>query len=131
MDYKIIFSDNSIWKGGHYTNSKWNEIPTDKAIKKIEYNIGFGKPTIILENYEAYNHLIEINFGMFKDGLKKGIARIMLLTKKGQDTTKIIYDFELGKIFLKEAEFGKEYYGKPTKGWKKGIEGLKPKTQII
>ena len=59
--YNIIFKDQTIFKGGDISDSKWNDIP-DKEIKEIHYF--FEDKKIVLSKFQSYNHLIEkVNFG--------------------------------------------------------------------
>lgn len=105
-------------------NSHWNEMP-NKPIKKLEYQI--GDKTIILENYHAYNHLVERTQFINRDGMK---LKLFLMAKKDNNVLILIYDLSKNKLSYDAKEFGKEYYGKPTTGWKEGIIGEKPKTII-
>ena len=54
--YNIEFYDNTTFKGGDFKDSLWNKIP-GKPIKKLTYKV--GKHEVILEGYDAYNHLLE------------------------------------------------------------------------
>lgn len=113
--YTLTFQNGECWIGGEPDNSKWNEIP-DKPIKKIEYKISDNE--IIFENYDAYNHLVE-RIKTF-DGRNK-IIKIYVMAKK--DTSAYIFEFDLFKreVISRIANFGNEYYGKATTGWKTGI----------
>lgn len=123
--YKIIFIDNTIFIGGNPDNSKWNLMPL-KPIKCLEYNL--GKKQLRLEGYEAYNHLVERIVVL---GRGKRINKVILMAKKEENILKIIFDFVENKIKYDVADFGKEYKGQATTGWKKGIIGENPKCQII
>ncbi len=114
--YIIYFEDETIFKGGNIRETKWNLMP-NKAIKKIECSIG-GK-TIVLENYEAYNLFYEkqvfINKGL------SGITKFVIMGKKDNNVIRIIFNFIKQKCFYDGKEFGKEWRGKPTIGWKEGL----------
>lgn len=118
--YKIIFEDNSEFLGGDFENSRWKEIP-NKPIKKIEYPL--INKLVILENFQAYNHLIEKIQSI--DG-RKYITKIFLIGKKDNEVTIIQCDFLKKDLTTYKKLFGKEYYGKSTIGWKLGLEGKNP-----
>ena len=122
--YKITFSDGEIWQGGSIENSKWNEMPI-KPIQSLNYTL--SNKIIILENYEAYNHLIERIYTL--DG-RQYTTKIILLAKKENNVFKFEFDFLKRKINFDILTFGKEYYGRSTSGWKQGIKGI-PNYKII
>lgn len=113
--YKVFFDDETIFDGGHYTNSKWNEMP-NKTIKKLEYTL-FNK-TIILKGFESYNHIVEHSY-LSKTGSKK-ILKVILMGKVDQKVYQFIYDFEKHCVLSKIKNFGQEFRMKKTTGWKKG-----------
>lgn len=123
--YKITFLDGIIFEGGNPENSKWLFSP-NKPIQKLEYK--FLGSLITLENYEAYNHLVERV--AFLQGKGQRITKVILMVKKGNDVMKLIYDLKRGQIYSDVALFGHEYQGKPCSGWKVGIIGRKPKASF-
>lgn len=118
--YKIKFIDGTVYTGGSPENSLWNKMP-NKPIKSLTYNI-FGK-TIIMENYECYNHVVFKFGGVF--GKTTGVNKIMLMVKQKNEVLIVNIDCIKKKITYKTACFGKEFNGKPIGGWKKGLDGLK------
>jgi len=118
--YIVYFNDNTIFNGGNVKETKWNLIP-NKPIKKIECSIG-GK-TIVLENYESYNLFNEkqliLNRGFH------GISKFYIMGKKDNNVIRIIFNFIKQKCLYDAKEFGKEWYGKPTRGWKEGLPNQK------
>ncbi|MBN1467715.1 MAG: hypothetical protein JW924_03235 [Fusobacteriaceae bacterium] len=122
--YKVYFEDGSIFEGGSPTNSKWNDM-SKKSIVKLEYAV--CNKQVIMEGYEAYNHVIEhcITVG------KAEISRLWLMVKKDTDTLIIKFDLRTGKIDYDAVDFGKEWRGKPVTGWKPGIKNGKPRTKIF
>lgn len=125
--YKIIFNDDTEFIGGEYNNSKWNEIP-NKPIKKISYNL--LNHTIIFEEYEAYNHLVE-KVQFILNNNQAAIGKIFLMAKKNNIVYTIIFDLFNKKIYQETYEFGREYYGGSTSGWKQGILSENPTYKII
>jgi len=123
--YKITFIDSSIYIGGSVKDSKWNFMPL-KPIKSLEYHI--GKQRILLSGYEKYNHLVEHTIML---GIGQRINRLILMAKKEENVLKIIFDFVKNKIKYDAADFGREYRGQSTTGWKEGIMGEKPQCQIL
>jgi hypothetical protein len=114
--YNLVFDNGECWQGGEPDHSKWNEIP-NKPIKKIEYKI--CNREVIFENYESYNHVVE-RIHTF-DGREK-IIKIYVMARKGLNVYMFIFDLFTLEIIAEIKEFGKEYYGTATSGWKKGIE---------
>jgi len=127
MNYYIQFQDGQVWQGGSIERSLWNEMPL-KPISKIEYTL--FKHTLILENYESYNHLIEKTQSLLNDNRIK-ITRIILMAKKENRVYNFIFDLSDNEIKLEINEFGQEYYGKKTSGWKEGIEDSTPTYKVI
>ena len=123
--YKITFIDNKTFEGGNITNSKWNLMPL-KPIKSLEYHLMGQK--ILLQGYEAYNHLIERTVML---GRGERINKLILMAKKEENILKLIFNFTKNKFKYDVAEFGKEYRGQSTTGWKEGIIGDKPRCQIL
>ncbi|MFH0805987.1 MAG: hypothetical protein V1901_03880 [Patescibacteria group bacterium] len=126
--YKIIFEDNTEFIGEDLQNSKWNEMP-NKKIKKIEYSL-LGK-IVILENYEAYNHLIEHSIFILANQ-KPRINRILLMAKKDNRVYIFIFNLLNKELYIeKTCDFGKEYHGGSTIGWKQGLQSEIIKYNII
>lgn len=125
--YEIIYSDGEIYRGGEPENSLWNDMPL-KPIKKIEYNL-LGH-SIIFEGYESYNHLKEMGqfFGKYN---KNRILKVYLMAKKGNIVYSFVFNLLDGMLYQETADFGKEYYGKPTIGWKEGMKDLNPTYNFI
>ena len=113
--YEIEFIDGQIWVGSSPENSGCNSMP-NKPIKEISYSL-FNQ-SFILNNYDAYNHLAERTSTL--DG-KQSITKVFLMGKKGNRVDIIVFDLQKKQIYKQIKEFGKEYYEKPTSGWKPGI----------
>lgn len=114
----ITFEDLSIWQGGEPNNSKWNEMP-NKAIKKIEYSL-FNR-TIIFENYEAYNHIVEYSTILYGNNTSR-ITKVLLIAKKGNASYIYTFDLLARECYTSSTEYGREYNNKEIIGWKKGLE---------
>lgn len=123
--YKIFYKDGTIFQGGEYYDSKWNDMPK-KPIQKLEYKLN-GK-TVIMENYSAYNHHFERISRLGKGEIH---TKVILMARKKEDVLLLIYDIRKKKFDYDVAEIGKEYNNKPVTGWKEGIKNGKPKCQII
>ena len=124
--YKIIFEDNTEFIGGTLHNSNWNKI-TNIPIKKLEYYL-LGK-VIILENFELYNHLIE-RISIINTN-QEIISKLILMGKKEETVITYTYDFIKKNGYFGSELFGREYLGKPTTGWKKGILHQNPTFKIL
>lgn len=121
MIYKILFEDGTYFEGGTWENSKWNEIP-DKPIRVIAYQ------KLILENFEAYNHLVEHVVGINQP--LEGIRKTILMVAYGKKVYKFTFDFIKKQIIKSEEEMGKEYNGTTTTGWKKGLYNRIPRATV-
>lgn len=127
MSYKITHIDNTTFIGGNPNDSKWTFI--NKPIIKWEYKL--GKKTIIFENYEAYNHVVERFQIMGSKPGQYGICRLILMVKKINQVLKVIYNFRKGRVTQEICKFGEEYRGKPHTGWKVGVINEITKIRII
>ena len=127
--YTIVFNDGEVWLGGEPQNSQWNEMPK-KPIKKIEYNL-LGH-TMIFEGYEAYNHIVErASFLLTKSNMPERISKIFVMAKKRNKIYTYLIDIFKNEIDTVCLEFGKEYYGKSTTGWKEGIQEENPTFKLL
>jgi len=127
MSYKITHIDNSTFIGGEPNDSKWTFI--NKPIIKLEYKL--GKRTIIFENYEAYNHVVERFQTIGSKPGQCGICRLILMVKKRNQVLKVIYNFRKGRVTQEICKFGEEYRGKPHINWKRGIMNGNSQVRII
>jgi len=125
MSYKVEFIDNTSFIGGDVDNSKWNEMPI-KPIKKITYF--FAGHKILLENYEAYNHVVEHTLFIQKG---TNILNPTLMVKKGNNVLKLTFDRQKSEFGYNLADWGKEWKGKAHPGWKEGIFKGKPKIEYF
>jgi len=121
--YRIIHENGNIFMGGRPTESRWNEIKG--SIKKLEYSLG-GK-TFVMENYERYNHIVEIGV-ILKAGKK--VTKIVLMGVSGNTVTAIELDLMKRIIRPYQAQIGREFNGAMTTGWKKGVSGKTAKYSI-
>jgi len=128
MLYRVRFKDGSVFDGGDdYKKTKWLEIPDDKEIQYVSFILPDGN-LLILKDYEQFNHIVEATQDVY--GSTKFIIRYQYLMAKKRNKV-ISYRitlfedkdsrFKIGDITRREYEWGKEYSGKPTTGWKKGI----------
>jgi hypothetical protein len=124
--YTIVFEDRTKFIGGEPNNSKWNDIP-NKPIAKLQYS--FGGKTIILEGYEAYNHIIKVGF-LTLNPQKPIILAVIIMALEKNKVNRIIFDFTKQKIFEDIVDFGKEYNNKSVSGWKLGITNNKSSKTI-
>ena len=127
MSYKIVHEFGEIFFGGEPDDSKWDLI--EKPIAKVEYKLGVK--TLILEGFEAYNHVVERFQIMGQKPGQNGICGLILMVKMANQVHKVMFNFRTSKVTQELVEFGKEYRGKPHSGWKKGIIGKKPTVKII
>lgn len=81
--FTIVFDDNTTFLGGSsFFETKWTEIPQDKKIRSIFYNIPFGD-VLCLSGYDKYYHMIEGTNDL--NGQKRGqliIHSVRLMAKK-------------------------------------------------
>jgi len=122
--YKIIFEDNSIFKGKP-EHSKWNNMP-DKAIKRIEYT--YKNSTVVLEGYEQYCHIVKKGSALI--GNFNGIMKIILIARTKKESQLYIWDLIKGEFSTATTEIDKEYNNRKVTSWKKGISALKPTYKI-
>jgi len=122
--YKIYFEDNSIFESSS-DKSEWNKMPS-KSIVKIEYK--FENNTVLLEGFEAYNHVVEKIQFINKQG--QYITKIILMGKHNTQVYQIIFDFQHKRAYQKITKENEEYNENKITGWKKGI-GNKPIIRLL
>lgn len=135
--FSIIFNDGTCFVGkDNYFNTGWREAPI-KQIKRIFFRLPDGV-YLMVEDFEKYNYFIEGTVDWMRIGGKKGIEKInqnipkieyfyIMGLKKGIVTSYRITMFEgeagkdkfkKGDITRREYQFGKEWNGGETTGWK-------------
>ena len=118
MLFEAVYLDNSKSYGGSLADSKWNDI--HEPIKRLTINLGCKH--LILEGYDAYNHLIEKAVGLI--GKVNQITKQVLFAKKGDKVYVFMVDFTNNcKLVQSVWDFGIEFNNKPTSGWKEGVSG--------
>lgn len=124
-EFKLTFEDNEEYKG-QSLNKDWGNAPS-KKIK--EFVFSFAGVTILLKNYNRYNHLFET---MAILGGKKGITKFLIMGVKDKTTDIFEYNIVEKKFYRKVSEIGKEYRDKElTIGWKDGIKNGKAEFHYV
>jgi hypothetical protein len=131
--FTVKFTDNTIFEGGNsLNNSKWNDIP-NKDILCLEYFVD-DNSSIVLSGFEEYNHLVEVTqnvYGPKGTNLQRKLENIYLMGRKGDKITSYRISlkgdsgsdkYHKGDITKRISDLGKEFRGKPTINWKKGIK---------
>ena len=128
--YKVFFADGTTWDGGHYTNSKWFDMP-DKEITKIEYSL--TEQTLVLEGFESYGHIVgRIDGVNFKF---KGIGYVIIMGKWKHKVWQTEFNFIKGLIIKRVVNYGEENNGRQDTSWHNGkwekniTPKMKPKIQ--
>jgi len=57
--FQAVLVDGSTFVGGTLSNTKWLEIPTEKAIRTLLYSLPSGD-YLVLTNYDNYYQYIEV-----------------------------------------------------------------------
>ena len=70
--FKIIFEDNTEFLGGTLSDSKWDQIPTDKRIQTLCYYL--PEKTIKLQGYDRYYHQVVRHY--FLNSERRGETQI-------------------------------------------------------
>ena len=84
----LVFADNSIFQGGDYNKTKWNEIPQNKKIKRIFYSLPNGSDCLCLDGYDTYFNMIECTTDL--NGIDSGKVKIEFAYIMGKKEDKII-----------------------------------------
>ena len=117
----IKFQDGELIQG-----KGWGDLP-NKPIKRITVQIKDKK--IILENFEAYNHLIEKCLLII--GNQTFIRSRYFMGRIGNNVKVIHYNFLTDECREYTAPYGQEYQGRASTGWKLGIFDSTSNSQII
>ena len=100
--YKIIFEDNSIFKGGEPNNSKWDDIP-NKAIKRIEYT--YKNKKVVMGGFIKYCHIVKKGSALI--GNFNGIMQVILMARSEKGTMLFIWDLIKGEFSTATTEIDK------------------------
>jgi hypothetical protein len=134
--FQVVFQDGTTYLGGNsYFETKWKDMP-DKPIKQISFSLPDNN-IIILHDYEAYNHIIEVTQDIYSgsnnsQNMGKVIPRFQYFMGRMGDKVlsyrvtlkqpvKDSGKYQLGDITRRVYEYGKEYDNQATQGWKRGI----------
>ena len=110
-------------------NVPWLSLPNE-PIKKLKYV--FNDKTIILEDYESYNHLVKIAYDFMGGNTTiKTVKAIYLMGRKGEEVQGINLNLMDGTITEYTAPYTQEYNGRPSTGWKLGVLDLTPQYKIV
>jgi len=107
-------------------NVPWLSLPNE-PIKKLKYV--FNDKSIILEDYESYNHLVEKVYNLMMGNTF--IRAVYLLGKRGEEVQGIKINLLDESVIEYTAPYTQEYNGRPSTGWKSGVLDLKPSYKII
>ena len=107
-------------------NVPWLSLPNE-PIKRLKYI--FNDKTIILEDYESYNHLVERVYNFI--GGSTSIRAVYLLGRKREEVQGIKLNLMDGTITEYTAPYTQEYNGRPSTGWKLGVLDLTPQYKIV
>lgn len=97
-------------------DSPWLSMPPE-PIQRVKYV--FQGKTVMMEGYEAYNHLVERYYALIGEG--KGIRAIYLMGMSGKNVDVLSLNVITGHIKQERTLIGQEYNGRPSTGWKSGI----------
>lgn len=135
--YKITLDDNSEIICEDSTKSNWNEIPEDRKIKAIHYNL-LGV-NCYLEGFESYNHVIYKESIIIRNTKSPAcvdrIYKIVIGGKWENRIYKAVYDYKAKQYYtqievidsgslLYPSLSSKDSLLKQT-GWKKGKFDIK------
>lgn len=124
--YKVYLANNKVFLGGSPNDSRWVQIP-DIPIVKLEYTL--AQKTMVMEGFEAYNHVIEIPTFLFHKG--GFISKVAVMAKMKNKVYVITYNFMKRIVTNETKEFGTEWNGGASKGWKAGVPKTSPIFKII
>lgn len=117
----VKFTDGELIQG-----RGWLDLP-NKDIQKVKLQV--ETKTVIMEGYESYNYLnIRSYITMGGQGL---IQRQALLGRKGDEVRIICFNLNKKTYSNSITEFGKEFKGRPSTGWKTGIPHETPQYKIL
>lgn len=111
-----------------YHSTWWGDEIFNGGLEKLEFFLPM-KHVITLAGMEQYNFFVEAT-----QGLGGGNPKIEAFWFLGKiPGTKIVESWRIsnGKIVRDRKIFGKEWGGTPTRGWKMGLVGPAPISQIM
>lgn len=117
----IKFNDGELIQG-----KSWKDLP-NKPIKRIKVHL--GSKTLLLENYESYNFLIEKVYNIL--GGNQFVRSIYIIGRKNDKIEGIRANYLNKTIQRFTSTFGQEYNGKPSTGWKCGVTNQNPQYKVI
>ena len=108
-------------------DSLWSSLP-DKPIHTLEYTLPNANDSLKLSGYEEYLHMIEAVIPMGRNAI---IENVYLMGRIGNLVTSYritilqqreVGRYKIGDITVRTLSKGKEYRGKATAGWRKGVK---------
>lgn len=107
---------------------RWGDEEFNRPIEELQFHLPRER-FIVLKGYEAYNFFVEATQSVSVINPVKLHAFYFLGKLPGEDKV-VMWRIDKEKISFKEANYGYEYNGTATRGWKTGLAG-KPFTQIF
>ena len=123
MLYTITYESGEIFEGGSLEDSKWNNIIN--PIKELIYF--FPNKTLILKNYDSYNHLCFRKFNILTKNTE--ITSILLIAQHKKTVS--YFSYNLRTKTLKQELKEKSDENIKYAGWKDGIYNQTAHYQII
>lgn len=112
-----------------HTNPGWDSEVFNRKIERIEFFLPTGHK-IILSGMEAYNFFVEATQAFSRHGGAR-IEAFWLCGKLPAASEVEMWRIGQGKVIRQRKAWGQEWGGGPTRGWKLGMVGSSPVSQII
>lgn len=123
LSYEILFKDEETYSAKSL-DGMWT-IPPQKPIKSLKYF--FNDKFLVMEGYEAYNHLIE---KISIQGSRNMVTQIILMGRNHDSTDLIMFDFKRKKILKETVDIGYEYGKQILNGWREGVVGERGRVDV-
>ena len=123
--YELILADWTRYQGVDIAEPKWRDAP-EEAIRLFKLTLPSGD-FLSLCGYEEYNFFIEVVQGIYGN-TERHITFMYVMGKRDNQVTSYriaLGDFgqyKKGDTTVRVFPVGKEYDGKPTLGWHKGVK---------
>jgi len=107
----------------------WDSEVFNRKIERIEFFLPTGHK-IILSGMEAYNFFVEATQAFSRHGGAR-LEAFWLCGKLPAASEVEMWRIGQGKVIRQRKAWGQEWGGGPTRGWKLGMVGSSPVSQII
>lgn len=127
LAYQLRFADGILFQGPSVLsgNPQWADEHSTKAVERMSFRV--GESLYHLEGFDAYNLFVEASQSFGGGSAPARIERVYFLAAKRGRVVRYCIDLRAKNLVIEALDWGKEYGGGKTRGWRPGILNAVPR----